>query len=248
MSPVNRLDNVRRALFRGACAAALIAGIALPAHGGGPLDLVNHVPVVYANGGTSLTLRIDQGTWARTNAQDTARAERDHPVERRQCIDDAPGARAQLPTDYTLSNYNTVFQNFTDGINPVIFDTNGSITDAFRAAANPADAAGRQIAAGPSAEGGTRRALQAFAFRPAVKVVRATAATAANAIPACRGLEQQPARRREVQRAADESRPRGRPARPVYQSLDQGHEGADQYKLTSTRGVQLVRRSARTRS
>ena len=38
---------------------------------------------------------------------------------------------AALGTDYNKSNYAGVFSNFSDGLNPVIFDTDGSITDAI---------------------------------------------------------------------------------------------------------------------
>src|SRR5258705_4939467 len=112
---------------------ALAIGIASPAHAGGPLDLVNHQPVVYANGGTSLKLNIDQGPFGtRTNAQAVALVQN--------AIGLWNGVQTStmrlslgpaLSADYNTSNYAGVFNNFPDGFNPVIFDTDGSITDAI---------------------------------------------------------------------------------------------------------------------
>jgi hypothetical protein len=120
-------------LLIGAFAWVLAACIASHARAGGPLDLVNHQPVVYANGGTSLKLNVDQGPFgARTNAQAVA------------LVQNAIGLWNAVPTstmrlslgtalsiDYNKSNYAGIFNNFSDGFNPVIFDTDGSITDAI---------------------------------------------------------------------------------------------------------------------
>lgn len=133
MSVRTRFDAARGALFRGAAALALVAGIALPAHGGGPLELVNHQPVVYPNGGTLLTLNLDQGPLGyRTNAQATALAQSAIAMwngvntSTMRLIIGSP-----LAADYTTANYTNVYQRFSDGLNPVIFDTDGSITDAI---------------------------------------------------------------------------------------------------------------------
>ena len=40
-------------------------------------------------------------------------------------------AGAPLPVDYTAANYGNVFQSISDGINPVLFDTDGSIIDSI---------------------------------------------------------------------------------------------------------------------
>ena len=96
-------------------------------------QLVNQQPVVYPNGGTSLTLNLDQGPLgSRTNAQATA------------IVQNAIGMwngvatstmrlniGSPLSTDYTTANYTNVYQRFSDGLNPVIFDTDGSITDSI---------------------------------------------------------------------------------------------------------------------
>ena len=117
----------------GALALALVFCIATPARAGGPLDLVNHQPVVYANGGSNLKLNIDQGPLgSRTNAQAVG------------LVQNAIGLWNGVPTstmrlslgtalstDYTRWDYSGIFNNFTDGFNPVIFDSDGSITDAI---------------------------------------------------------------------------------------------------------------------
>ncbi len=112
-----------------ATAFALAAG--LPALAGGPLDVVNQQPVVYANGGTSLTLNVDQGPLgSRTNAQ--ARALMQAAIGLWNGVGTSTLRLAigtPLPVDYTSTNYTTVHDNYTDGVNPVIFDTDGSITD-----------------------------------------------------------------------------------------------------------------------
>jgi hypothetical protein len=53
-------------------------------------------------------------------------------VERRQYIDGAPGARTATPDrlhDRRITSTST--KRYNDGLNPVIFDTNGSLTDAI---------------------------------------------------------------------------------------------------------------------
>jgi hypothetical protein len=117
----------------GALALALAFCIATPARGGGPLVIVNHQPVVYANGGTNLTLNVDQGPLGtRTNAQAVTLVQNAVGL-----WDAVPTSTmrlslgAALSTDYTKANYSGIFNNFSDGLNPVIFDTDGTITDAI---------------------------------------------------------------------------------------------------------------------
>ena len=123
--------SVARGLLRAAAALALAATLVAPVQSGGPLSLVNHQPVVYANGGTSLTLNLDQGPLGtRTNAQANA------------LVQNAIGLwngvststlrisiGAPLPIDYTTANYTNVYNRWTDGLNPVIYDSDGSLTD-----------------------------------------------------------------------------------------------------------------------
>jgi len=37
----------------------------------------------------------------------------------------------QLPADYTSTNYAAVYGKYSDGLNPIMFDTDGSITEAL---------------------------------------------------------------------------------------------------------------------
>ena len=112
---------------------ALAAGVVSPARAGGPLDLVNHQPVIYANGGASLRLNVDQGPFGtRSNAQALAL------VQTAIGLWNGVGTSTMrlsigpsLSTDYNTSNYAGIFNNFSDGFNPVIFDSDGSITNAI---------------------------------------------------------------------------------------------------------------------
>src|SRR4051794_1531340 len=103
----------------------------LPAHAGGPLEIVNHQAVVYANGGSSLTLNLDQGTLGnRSNAQAVALVQgaiamwNTVPTSTMRLV-----IGPQLAADYTPSNYTAVLGKYTDGLNPVLFDSDGSLTD-----------------------------------------------------------------------------------------------------------------------
>ena len=95
--------------------------------------MVNQQPVVYANGGTSLTLNLDQGPLgARTNAQAAAIVQ--NAIAMWNGVTTSTmrlTIGAQLAADYTTANYTSVYQKYSDGLNPVIFDTDGSITDAL---------------------------------------------------------------------------------------------------------------------
>jgi hypothetical protein len=120
-----------RGLLRAAAALALVATLAAQAHGGGPVSLVNQQPVVYPNGGTSLTLNLDQGPLGtRTNAQANTL------VQNAIGLWNGVGTStlrisigAPLSVDYTTANYANVYDRWTDGLNPVIFDSDGSIID-----------------------------------------------------------------------------------------------------------------------
>jgi hypothetical protein len=124
---------VRGAVLRWIALAALAAGVATSSLAGGPLQVVNQQPVVYPNGGGSLTLNLDQGPLGlRTNAQAAAIV--------RNAIAMWNGVStstmrlsigAPLAADYSVLNYSGIAQNYSDGLNPVIFDTDGLIIDAI---------------------------------------------------------------------------------------------------------------------
>ncbi len=138
------LRGVRSALVRAAVTCVVAGGVALPSLAGGPLNVVNQQPVVYPNGGANITLNLDQGPLgARTNAQAativrnaTAMWNGVSTSTMRLSIG------APLPSDYTALNYAGIAQNSGDGLNPVIFDTDGSIIDAIYGAGAKASVLG----------------------------------------------------------------------------------------------------------
>ena len=108
-------DRARAAAAGAPLALALAAGIALPRSvRGGPLDLVNHQPVVYPNGGASLTLNLDQGPLGtRTNAQAAAMVQsaialwNGVATSTMRLVVGSP-----LAADYTAANYATSSRTF----------------------------------------------------------------------------------------------------------------------------------------
>ncbi|HVO88657.1 MAG TPA: matrixin family metalloprotease [Casimicrobiaceae bacterium] len=115
------------------CCCVVALGASSPARAGGPIAVVNQQAVVYPNGGTSITLNLDRGSLgSRTNAQATALVQAalgmwNGVSTSTMRLNIGPA----LVTDYTLGNYLNVYGNYSDGVNPVIFDTDGSITDAI---------------------------------------------------------------------------------------------------------------------
>ena len=127
-----KAQSSRAGRFLARTAIVLCTGVSL-AQAGGPLEVYNHQGIVYPNGGTSLTLNLDQGSLgSRTNAQAVAL------VQNAIALWNGVGTStmrfkigAPLSTDYTSANYTQVLSNYSDGLNPVLFDTDGTITDAL---------------------------------------------------------------------------------------------------------------------
>ncbi|HET9651427.1 MAG TPA: DUF4214 domain-containing protein, partial [Usitatibacter sp.] len=111
----------------------LTAGLAAAslAQAGGPLEICNAQAVKYAGAGT-VTLNYDGGgtLGARSKAQADAIV-----TNAVSLWGNVPTATvslqrgADLPVDVTTANYSNYFNNFSDGLNPVIYDTDGSIVD-----------------------------------------------------------------------------------------------------------------------
>jgi uncharacterized repeat protein (TIGR01451 family) len=124
------IARMHRALLL-ALAVALI-GLA-PARAGGPLEVLANQPVVYPNGGASLKLNIDKGSLGtRTNAQATTLVQ--NAIALWNAVTTSTvriSLGPALSTDYTSANYASILGNFSDGLNPVIFDSNGAIIDAL---------------------------------------------------------------------------------------------------------------------
>ena len=114
-------------------AAALLATASIGAQAGGPLSVCNdaaHTALKYPGAGT-VNLAYDQGTLgSRTKAQ--ADAIVTNAVALWTNVPTATvtiGRAADLPVDVTTANYTSYYSNYSDGINPVIYDSNGSLTN-----------------------------------------------------------------------------------------------------------------------
>ncbi len=108
---------------------ALVAEVA---HAGGPLNVCYNVPVKYPGAGT-VTLNYDQGALgSRSKAQADALITAAISLWPNVATTSVTLARgADLPVDVTTANYTTYYQNISDGLNPVIYDTDGSIIDSI---------------------------------------------------------------------------------------------------------------------
>jgi len=114
-------------------AALAICGFAGVAHAGGPLGVCNSAPLKYAGTGT-VNLNYDGGgtlgsrTKAAADAIVTAAASKWTNVATSTLT---LGRGSDLPVDVRASNYTTYYGKYSDGLNPVIYDTDGSIIDAM---------------------------------------------------------------------------------------------------------------------
>ena len=101
------------------------------AFAGGPLSLYSNTPIVYPNSGNNIILNYDQGNLgSRSNA--TADALVNQSISLWNNVSTATVSMSQgsdIPADVTTANLSTYFNNFSDGINPVIYDNDGSIID-----------------------------------------------------------------------------------------------------------------------
>ena len=113
--------------------AALLALAATLANAGGPLGVCNNAPLKYQGAG-SVALNYDQITGTTIGSRTKAQA--DAIVTNAVSLwTNVPTATvtlsrgADLPVDVTTANYNSYLGQFTDGLNPVIYDADGSLTD-----------------------------------------------------------------------------------------------------------------------
>jgi hypothetical protein len=133
MSVRTGFDAARRLLGTLAVTLVLAQGGIGPALAGGPLDLYKHQPVVYPNGAASVTLNLDQGALGGFgNAQAVTLVQNAIAMWNGVGTSTARLAiGAPLAKDYTSANYKEVFQQFNDTLNPIVFDSDGEITDAI---------------------------------------------------------------------------------------------------------------------
>lgn len=118
-----------RALLAASCFAATLAGA------GGPLGICNSAPLKYPGAGT-VSLNYDRGnlggrTKGQADAIVTAAASKWTDVATA-TLSLARGS--DLAIDVTSANHSTYFGKFSDGLNPVIYDSDGSIIDALMGA------------------------------------------------------------------------------------------------------------------
>ena len=118
-------------IMRGFVAGAMIAFTA-STFAGGPLVICYQLPTKYPGAG-SVSLNYDLGTLgSRTKAQADALVTGAVSLWTNVTTSTVVLSRgADLPVDVTASNYATYLYNFSDGLNPVIYDTDGSIVDSI---------------------------------------------------------------------------------------------------------------------
>ncbi len=100
-------------------------------HAGGPMNVRNGVPVRYRTT-QAIVFHVDKGVmggFSSAVAQNLA-------ASSFQTWEDVPTAviafhRDSLSVDVTVANYQTYIGNYSDGLNPIVFDNDGSIIDAM---------------------------------------------------------------------------------------------------------------------
>jgi hypothetical protein len=109
--------------------AVVAAAAALAAHAGGPLGTCYNNPIKYPGTGT-VVLNYDQGTLgARTKAQADALVTSSVALWTNVGTSTLTLSRgADLPVNVTTANFAS-YNSFSDGINPVIYDHDGTIID-----------------------------------------------------------------------------------------------------------------------
>ena len=112
--------------------ALIMLAFAAPLWAGGPLNVCSGTPIKYPGAGT-VTLNYDQGNLgSRTNAQAGALVTDSVSLWTNVTTSTVSLLRGtDLPVDVTTANYTRYLDNYSDGLNPIIYDTDGSITDAL---------------------------------------------------------------------------------------------------------------------
>ena len=127
----------RKLLFQIACAVALTSAFSNRVQAAGPFVVFNGVPVKYAGAG-AIVLNYDQGSLgSRTKAQADAIVTQAVSLWTNVATATVTISRgSDLPADVNTSNYLTYFGTLNasvsgDGLNPVVYDSDGSIIDLF---------------------------------------------------------------------------------------------------------------------
>ncbi|MDP2759323.1 MAG: BACON domain-containing carbohydrate-binding protein, partial [Sideroxyarcus sp.] len=108
----------------------LLLSLAGHAHAGGPGNVCSGVPTKYAGAGT-ITLNYDQSSLgSRSKSQADALVTEAVALWTNVNTSTVTLARgSDLPVNVTTANYSTYSNNISDGISPVIYDSDGSIID-----------------------------------------------------------------------------------------------------------------------
>jgi hypothetical protein len=107
---------------------------AVATNAGGPVSTFANRAIVYRNTAFPLAWQLDPGALGNyTNAQ-AAQIVADAFAAWESIPTATPSFRrgADLPSDITVSNYKTYWDNFADGITPVVLDSDGAILDDLR--------------------------------------------------------------------------------------------------------------------
>ena len=118
-------------IMRWLVAGALIT-LTASVFAGGPLVVCYQLPIKYPGAG-SVSLNYDQGVLgSRTKVQADALVTEAVSLWTNVATSTVSLSRgADLSVDVTASNYGTYLNSFSDGLNPVIYDTDGSIIDSI---------------------------------------------------------------------------------------------------------------------
>lgn len=131
---MNRRGGAARKWF-GLCAVLGVLLASRPVGAGGPMVYADDGTIVkWANGASNIRVRLDRGPLGQlTNAQADALVADIMSVWNSvaESTVDIRIASQELDQDIDETNYDTVLGAFIDGITPVVYDTDGQITDAM---------------------------------------------------------------------------------------------------------------------
>jgi len=103
------------------------------AQAGGPIGVANNQAIKYPSGAKSITLNYDKGDLG-SRSNNTADSIVNQSLSLWNNVSTSTAKLSQgndLPIDVTRANFNTYLGKYSDGINPVVFDSDGKIIDAL---------------------------------------------------------------------------------------------------------------------
>jgi len=105
----------------------------LPCYAGGPINISDNKPVTYPNQGRNIVLNLDRGNLGpRSQAKITRQVKKAIALWNRVATSSVKSTiGSRLPTNVTKRNFRNYLGRYNDGLTPIIFDSDGSITDAM---------------------------------------------------------------------------------------------------------------------